>query len=136
MPAPPLDPQLAHLRDELLTAIRDSAQDARRHAEALVAGLREEIRQELAAGLGAVRGHAETLAAGVREHAEALVRESRRHAGVLFEAVRADVRAVAEGVQAVDEKVERLRAEVAHGFERVDRRLVLLEVRVSALEGR
>ncbi|HET7874158.1 MAG TPA: hypothetical protein VFN71_01430 [Methylomirabilota bacterium] len=72
----------------------------------------------------------------LREEIAASAEETRRYTGVLIESVRTDVRAVAEGVMAVDEKLERFRVEVRDEFGRVDRRLLRLETRVSAFENR
>jgi hypothetical protein len=100
----PPDPRLDRLRDDLLQALRQE-----------LGGATETLRQEMGTS-------AETL----RQEIAASAEETRRHTGVLIEAVRSDVRAVAEGVMAVDERLERFRAEVHSEFERVDRRLLRL----------
>jgi len=55
--------------------------------------------------------------------------------GVVAEDLRSDIKAVAEGLGALDEKVERFRGEVREDFGRVDRRLLHLEVRVIGRSG-
>jgi hypothetical protein len=70
--------------------------DTRAYLDAALAGLRQEIRA----------GTAETaeLRREMRETAE----ETRRHFDVVGESIRSDVRAVAEGVAANSEAIERL----------------------------
>ncbi len=90
----------ADLRQEIHT----SAQDLRIYVGQVVAELRQEIRDSGA--------------------------ETRRHFDVVAEDLKSDIKAVAEGLGALDEKVERFRGEVHEDFGRVDRRLLHLEVRV------
>jgi hypothetical protein len=61
---------------------------------------------------------------------DASAAETRRYFGVVAEDLKSDIKAVAGGLGALDEKVERFRGEVREDFGRVDRRLLHLEVRV------
>jgi hypothetical protein len=90
----------ADLRQEIHT----SAEDLRTYVGQVVAELRQEIRDSGA--------------------------EIRRHFDVVAEDLKSDVKAVAEGLGALDEKVGRFRGEVREDFGRVDRGLLHLEVRV------
>lgn len=83
--------------------------------DALGENLRREIRE---------------TAAAILDRVDAAAAETRRHFGVVAEGLRSDFKAVAEGLGALDEKVERFRGEVREDFGRVDRRLLHLEVRV------
>ena len=74
--------------------------------------------------------------ATVLGHIDATAAETRRHFDVIAETLRSTVRLVADGVARLDEKVERFRDETRESFERVDRRFLRLDVRVSALERR
>jgi hypothetical protein len=59
---------------------------------------------------------------------EARTTETRRHFDVVAEDMRSKVELVAEGLVALDQKVERFHAETQEQFHRVDRRLLRLEV--------
>jgi hypothetical protein len=76
----------------------------------------------------------ETTAA-ILDRVDASAAETRRHFDVVAEDLKSDIKAVAEGLGALDEKVERFRGEVREDFGRVDRRLLHLEVRVIGRSG-
>ena len=73
----------------------------------------------------------------ILEHINASASETRRHFDVVAESLRSDIRLLAEGLVALDQKTDRLQNELREEFARVDRRFLHLEARVSsALEGR
>lgn len=61
------------------------------------------------------------------------VEESIRHTDIKVEALRGDIRLVAEGVAAVNEKLDRFKLQVEESQERLDRRVTRLEQRASFL---
>ena len=85
----------------------------------LGADLREEIRSSF-----------QQVVVELRQEIRSSAAETRRHFNVVGEDLKSDIKAVAEGLGALDEKVERFRGEVREDFGRVDRRLLHLEVRV------
>jgi hypothetical protein len=106
---------LDRLGGALRQEIRVSAEDGRAHVGQVVADLRQEMRE---------------TAAAILDRVDASAAETRRHFDVVAEGLRSDIKTVAEGLGALDEKVERFRGEVHHEFAKVDRRLLHLEVRV------
>lgn len=95
------------------------------------------------------RGFETTGAAlnGIRAYVDEKTQESRRHFEVVAEGLRGEIRLVAEGVVALDEKMDRRFAEVelAHreilaaikfSYAELDRRMRVLESEVSTLKGR
>jgi hypothetical protein len=59
--------------------------------------------------------------------------ETRRHFDVVAEQMMSKLQLVAEGVVAVDQKVDRLSTEMRSEFQAVDRRFLHLEARIIAL---
>ena len=100
--------------------------DLRREMSAMGTGLRQEIRDSEAE----TRRRMEQFEARFIASLESSAAETRRYFGVVAEDLKSDIKAVAEGLGALDEKVERFRGEVREDFGRVDRRLLHLEVRV------
>lgn len=82
---------------------------------------KQELKQELGQELK------QELGARIAESAA----ETRRHFDVVAERLMDRIQLVGEGVIGVDQKLDRFRAEVAHEFRRVDRRLLRLEARVT-----
>jgi len=80
--------------------------------------------------------HTEERAEQGHRHTEALVSENRRFFQVIAEDLVARIQLVAEGVTAVDQKLDRFRAEVRQEFSVVDRRLLRLEAHASRTEDR
>ena len=108
--------------------------DLRQEMSATAAGLRQEIhstgeqiRTELREE---IRSSFQTVVVQLRQEIQSSAAETRRHFDVVAEDLKSDIKAVAEGLGALDEKVERFRGEVREDFGRVDRRLLHLEVRV------
>jgi phage host-nuclease inhibitor protein Gam len=71
-------------------------------------GLREEVRAEAVGLRGELRGEVQRLEHGI----EAAAAETRRHFDVTAEALRQDIRTIAEGVSTLSDRVERLGAEI------------------------
>jgi hypothetical protein len=105
--------------------------DLRQEMSAMAA----ELRREIQASTAETRVQMEQLESRLVASVEASAAETRRYMGVVAEDLRSDVKAVAEGLGALDEKVERFRGEVREDFGRVDRRLLHLEVRVIGRSG-
>ena len=59
--------------------------------------------------------------------------ETRRHFDVVAEQLMGKLQLVAEGVIAVDQKVDRLATEMRSEFQKVDRRFLHLEARIITL---
>ncbi len=106
-------------------------------------GLGDSLRQEIRESAAVILDRVDAAAAETRLQMEqyesrilarvdASAAETRRYFGVVAEDLKSDIKAVAEGLGALDEKVERFRGEVHHEFAKVDRRLLHLEVRVIA----
>jgi hypothetical protein len=72
----------------------------------------------------------------IRGHVEATAAETRRHFDVVGEALLGRIALVAEGLGALDERLERFRGEVHESFAKVDRRFLHLEARIVSLERR
>ena len=100
--------------------------DLRQEMSAAAAGLREEIQ----ASAAETRLQMEQFESRILARVDASAAETRRYFGVVAEDLKSDIKAVAEGLGGLDEKVERFRGEVREDFGRVDRRLLHLEVRV------
>jgi hypothetical protein len=98
----------------------------RQEMSATTAGLRQEIQ----ASATETRLHMEQSVSRILARIDASAAETRRYMGVVAEGLKSDIKAVAEGLGALDEKAERFRGEVRENFGRVDRRLLHLEVRV------
>ena len=60
--------------------------------------------------------------------------ETRRHFEVVGESLRSEIQVVAEGLNALDENVERFRDEVRQEFGKVDRRFLHLDAKIAVLE--
>ena len=82
------------------------------------------------ADLDRVRGdlerRIELTAADLREEIARSAAETRRHVDVVAEHFTSRLQVVAEGVIMVDQKVDRLRAEMEQRFDQVERRLARL----------
>ena len=97
--------------------------------------VRTELRQEIRASAAETRLQMEQFESRLLARIDASAAETRRYMGVVAEGLKSDIKAVAEGLGALDEKVERFRGEVREDFGRVDRRLLHLEVRVIGRSG-
>ena len=104
--------------------------DLRQEIHASGEQIRAELRQEIRDSAAETRSHMELFEARLLGRMDATAAETRRYFGVVAEDLKSDIKAVAEGLGALDEKVERFRGEVREDFGRVDRRLLHLEVRV------
>jgi len=106
---------------ELLQEIQES----RRHTEAVAAQLRDEL-----------RGHTDQVAGQLRDELE----ETRRHIDVRFEALEAKDDLLAEGIAAVNSRVDHLRGDMNAEFGETRAMIKLsyreLDRRITTLEDR
>ena len=130
---PELKSYLDAMREDLSAQIATSSARAetsdaetREHAVRLNAKTREHAERLNAK----TREHAERLNAGTREHAERLNAETREHFEelhrqdrILIEDLHQDVRAVAEGVQTVNEKLDRICSDHERRIQRLEERM-------------
>ena len=72
----------------------------------------------------------------LRQDIHASAAETRRHFEVAAKGLRSEIQVVAEGLNALDRKVERFRDEVHQEFSKVDRRFLRLDARIAVLEHR
>jgi len=130
---------------ELRGEIQTSAAGLRGEIQTLATELRGEI-QTSAAGLRGeiqtfateLRGEIHTSAAETRAYVDDRLQSTtidmRRHFEVVGESLRGDIRAVAEGVALLSERVDRGFAEQTGRVDGLDGRVLRLEVRVKNLE--
>jgi hypothetical protein len=83
---------------------------------------------------GEIRSSTAETRAYVDERLQASTVEMRRHFEVVGESLRGDIRAVAEGVALLSQRVDRGFAEQAGRVGGLDGRVLRLEVRVKSLE--
>ena len=114
------------VRTELRQEIQESAAETRLQMEQF----ESRILACVDASATETRLQMERFESGILARFDASAAETRRYMGVVAEDLRSDIKAVAEGLGALDEKVERFRGEVRDDFRKVDRRLLHLEVRV------
>ena len=109
----------------------DLRKEIRVTGEQICAELRQEIRKSAAE----TRLQMEQFESRILAHVDASAAETRRYIGIVAGGLKSDIKAVAKGLGALDEKVDRFRGEVRDDFGRVDRRLLHLEVRVIGRSG-
>ena len=97
--------------------------------------IRAELRQEIQTSAAETRLQMEQFESRLLARVDASAAETRRYISIVAGGLKSDIKAVAEGLGALDEKVERFRGEVRDDFGRVDRRLLHLEVRVIGRSG-
>jgi hypothetical protein len=114
-----LDRRFAELKSELKTEVTG---ELRADIAAGAAGVKSELRAEIHASAAETQRHfeAKILASAA---------ETRRHFDVVADSLTDKIQLVGEGVIGVDQKLDRLRGEVAEEFRQVDRRLLRLEAR-------
>jgi hypothetical protein len=128
------DAALDRLREDLLVAIRaailDSEHRIRGELADAVSASEHRIRGEVTDAISAAILASETrLEARLVARIDASAAETRRHMGVVAEALTSKIALVAEGVITL---TERLGAETRDGFDILDRRLLRLETRLLA----
>jgi hypothetical protein len=139
---------LEHLGGDLRQEMSTMGANLRQEMSTMAAELRQEIQASAAETRLQMEQFQSGILAGVDESAaetqlqmeqfqsrilsrvDESAAETRRYFGVVAEDLKSDIKAVAEGLGALDEKVERFRGEVREDFGKVDRRLLHLEVRV------
>lgn len=128
------------LRDDLRADIAASIAESRRQSDEALAETRRQADEALAESRAESRRYTEEMVAKIRaesrQYTEASVAESRRFFQVIAEDLVSRIQLVAEGVTAVDQKLDRFREEVRGEFAIVNRRLLRLDARVSARRGR
>jgi len=115
-----LDRRFTEFRIALRNELRN---DLRGDIAASAAETRDTLRAEIAASATETRT---TLRAEIAASAT----DTRRHFDVVAEQLMAKIQLVAEGVIGVDQKVDRLAADMRTGFQKVDGRLLRLQARV------
>jgi len=110
-------------RDELRQELSGFREEFRGELRQELSGLREEFRGELRQELSGLREE-------LRVDIAASAVETRRHFDVVAEQLMDKIQLVGEGVIGVDQKVDRLAAEMRTEFQNVDRRFLHLEARV------
>ena len=123
------------LRQEMHSMGEQVRTELRQEIQATGEQVRAELRREIQASAAETRLQMEQFESRVLARVDASAAETCRYMGVVAEDLRSDIKAVAEGLGALDEKVERFRGEVREDFGRVDRRLLHLEVRVIGRSG-
>jgi len=127
--------EMSAMGDGLRQEMSATAAGLRQEIRAMGEQVRTELRQEIQASAAETRFQMEQFESRILARFDASAVETRRYFGVVAEDLRSDIKAVAEGLGALDEKVERFRGEVREDFVRVDRRLLHLEVRVIGRSG-
>ncbi len=135
MPRPVDSSDFERLGGDLRQEMSATAAGLRQEIQAMGEQVRTELRQEIQASAAETRLQMEQFESRLLARVDASAAETRRYMGVVAEDLRSDIKAVAEGLGALDEKVERFRGEVREDFGRVDRRLLHLEVRVIGRSG-
>jgi hypothetical protein len=122
------------LAADLRGEIQASASDLRGEIQTLAADLRGEIRASAADLRGEIQISSAETRGYVDDRLQTTTVEMRRHFEVVGESLRSDIRAVAEGVVFLSQRVDRGFAEQAGQVSGLDRRVLRLEVRVKSLE--
>jgi predicted ribonuclease YlaK len=125
----------AELRQEIHATGEQVRAELRQEIHATGEQIRVELRREIQESAVETRLQMEQFESRLLARIDSSAAETRRYMGVVAEDLRSDIKAVAEGLGALDEKVERFRGEVREDFGRVDRRLLHLEVRVIGRSG-
>jgi F0F1-type ATP synthase membrane subunit b/b' len=123
------------LRQDISATAAGLRQEIHATGEQIRAGLRQEIQASGEQIRAELRHEIQASVAVVLARIDASAAETRRYMGVVAEDLKSDIKAVAEGLGALDEKVDRFRGEVHHEFATVDRRMLHLEVRVIGRSG-
>jgi predicted ribonuclease YlaK len=130
MPRPADSSDLERLGGDLRREIHATGEqiraELREEIQATGEQIRTELRQEIRASAAETRLQMEQFESRILARVDASAAETRRYMGVVAEDLKSDIKAVAEGLGALDEKVERFRGEVREDFVRVDRRLLHL----------
>jgi len=108
--------------------------DLRGEMQTFAAGLRGEIQASAADLRGEIQTSAAETRAYVDDRLQTTTGEMRRHFEVVGESLRSDIRAVAEGVVLLGQRMDRGFVEQAGQVGGLDRRVLRLEVRVKSLE--
>jgi hypothetical protein len=110
------------------------AADLRGEIQTLAGDLRGEIRSSAAETRAYVDERIQVSTGGLRQEMGEIESRTRRHFDVVAESLRSDIRAVAEGVAASREQTERQLGEHTGRADRLEGRILSLEVDVSDLK--
>jgi len=122
--------QAGDLRGE----IRTLAGDLRGEMQTLAGDLRGEIRSSAAETRMYVDERIQVSTGTLRQEMGEIESRTRRHFDVVAESLGSDIRAIAEGMVASREQTDRLLVEQAARTDRVEKRVLRLEVRTSSLK--
>ena len=109
------------LRQEIHSTGEQIRAELRQEIHSTGEQIRAELREEIRSTGDQIRTELQQVVVELRQEIQSSAAQTRRHF---------DVKAVAEGLGALDEKVERFRGEAREDFGRLDRRLLHLEVRL------
>ena len=120
----------AGVRQEIHATGEQIRADLRQEIRATSEQVRTELREEVQASAAETRLQMEQVEARILARIDASAAETCRYMGVVAEDLRSGITAVAEGLGALDEKIERFCGEVREDFGKVDRRLLHPGIRV------
>jgi chromosome segregation ATPase len=124
---------------------QETAEDIKRHFDVVAQGLREEIgdlRSEVGgihAGIGDLRSEIDGLHAGIGDlrsevgGLHAGIGDTKRHINVVAESLRSDIRTVAEGFVATNERLDRFEVRMSEKFREME---ALLRLSFTELDRR
>jgi gas vesicle protein len=130
MPRPVDSSDLDRLGGDLRQEMSATASGLRQGIHSTGEQIRTDLREEIRSTGDQIRTELQQVVVELRQEIQSSAAQTRRHFDVVGESLKSDIKAVAEGLGALDEKVERFRGEAREDFGRLDRRLLHLEVRV------
>ena len=130
MPRPVDSSDLDRLGGDLRQEMSATASGLRQEIHSTGEQIRAELREEIRSTGNQIRTELQQVVVELRQEIQSSAAQTHRHFDVVGESLTSDIKAVAEGLGALDEKVECFRGEAREDFGRLDRRLLHLEVRV------
>ena len=129
-----LDAKLDRMGTDLRGEIQTLAGDLRGEMQTLAEDLRGEIRSSAAETRAYVDERIQVSTGGLRQDMGEMESRTRRHFDVVTESLRGDIRAITEGMVASREQTERQLGEQAGRTDRLEGRVLRLQVQVSGLK--
>jgi SMC interacting uncharacterized protein involved in chromosome segregation len=126
--------EMRTLAGDLRGDMRTLAGDLRGEMQTLAGDLRGEIRFSAAETRAYVDERIQASGGSLLQEMGEFESRTRRHFDVVAESLRSDIRAIAEGMVASREQTDRLLVEQAARTDRVEKRVLRLEVRTSSLK--
>jgi hypothetical protein len=126
--------KLDRMDTDLRGEIQTLAGDLRGEIRTLAGDLREEIRSSAAETRAYVDERIQVSTGGLRQEMGEIESRTRRHFDVVAESLRGDIRAIAEGMVASREQTEQQLGEQAGRTDRLEGRVLRLQVQVSGLK--